>query len=107
MKTLINFINESLDTVNESISKDEIENIANAVISVFSNWENDESGWDPRFNAYKEVHNSSWEDILEYYQGWEDLYEELDMTEDEFDKLCNKMSASDWKKIHKLVKDAF
>lgn len=107
MKTLTDFINESLQQVNESISKDEIEKIANAVISVFSNWEDDEDGWDPRFNAYKEVNKNNWVDIFDYYQGWEDLYNELEMDEDEWEKLSDKMSDSDCDKIQKLVKDAF
>ena len=77
MKTLQDFINESVQQVNESISKDELEKIADAVISVLSNWENDDYGWDKRFNAYKELSQNNWEDILEYYSGWEDLYDEL------------------------------
>ena len=107
MKTLQDFINESVQQVNESISKDELEKIADAVISVLSNWENDDYGWDKRFNAYKELSQNNWEDILEYYSGWEDLYDELEMDEEEWEKLSDKMSASDWKKIQKIVKDAF
>ena len=98
----INRINES-----EVLTDNKINDIVNALFDLFSYWEAHSDEWTKPFNAYKELNNNSFIDILDYYVGWDDFFGYLEMDEDEFNELYDNMDDRDIKMIDDCIQNKF
>ena len=94
MKNIKNYI---LESVNSKFKNYDLDDIANAIYSVFQEWEEDADSWDPPFNTQDVVKDCK--SIVKlfdkykfaYFNPWNDLYSELnigDNDQDKFQKFC-------------------